>query len=561
MNSRYHQVHYGVFHMALPVALKEHSFEDFKESVLANQGNDFILGIWNRYKALNSDQLNANETEVLISRTDIHVSVDESFSEGHLYLIKTPQTQEPLEAAYIAVGVAHGKHSNSLRYFTCEMPMQEGSGWVIGEVHGLGRRSNHGTIQQLSFDAFKNTVLLILGWDPTESTVTSKTATASESVNLEQPKPASGPLVPVPAQLRQGKVRHFGPDYFPDLANGQFAASGMRGPIRFVSNGKSVGLYSTQLGLRSKFINRGAIIKIDNERIRYFASGLSERIPVDNSEVEKRHGPLLNFQAQVSSSGEQSVTASMEETHPVSRNAIDQMIYNSTTDLKPTFLPFFWNYRHRFASWLAKSTFPIFYELSGATKDAYQALIDAGDVLGTKGGCFFDRGERFVDQSLTRKGGAGVTSLIDTEPMLVGTFPSKYFHMNFQPLTFVMGQSFLHFLPEELVLVSSEGQSWFLPYSGLSYRKKTGIRLGIPAPTWAQPVGYVWQYMNKDGSPDRRYNNNAQIPQYQAWELDFSLGQGITIDTAFLDQNSLDRFITALDRLIVLSMSRMTPQL
>lgn len=558
MNSHYHQVHYGVFHTALPAALKGNSFKDFKDSVLTNRGNDFILGIWNRFRALNAEESSVTETQ--ITKTDIEVSLDDSFGEGQLYLIKTPKTKEPLEAAYIAIAIANDKPIESLRYFTCEMPMQEGAGWVIGEVHGLGRRSNHGTVQQLSLDAFKNTVLLLLGWTTTKLLSNQQSLSMSEST---QTVATDGPVrqsTPVPTEVREGQIRHFSPDFFPDLTNGKFAASGIRGPLRFVSNGESIGLYSTQQGLRSKFINRGAIIKVDDQQIRYFVSNLSERDSVTSTNAEKNHGPLLNFQKQGSSSGEQTVTVSMEKTHLVSRSLVDQNISNSSLETKPSIFPYFWNYKHRFATWLTKSSMPIFYEIEGSTKDAYQALIDAGSLLGNRGGCFYDKGEQFIDQSLSRKGGGGVSSVLDSEPMLVGTFPSKYLQLNFQPLSFVFERGSVLFLPEEFVTISAHGRCTAVPYAGLKYQRKSGIRLGIPVPSWAQPIGYVWQYMNKDGSPDRRYSNNLQIPQYQTWELDFSFGKGFSLDTAFLDKKSLDNFVTALDQLVLQSMNRTTPK-
>jgi|688.fasta_scaffold178512_2 hypothetical protein len=561
MNSPYHQIHYGVFHAVLPVALKSDVISEFKDSVSNNLGSHFILELWNRYQAARADLLIQNGGNINISVADISVSFDDSFREGHLYVIKTPPTIEPLEAAYVAVAVAHNKPGESVRYFTFEMPMEEGLDWVIGEVHSLGRRSNHGAIQEMSLNAFKNAVLSMLGWEKTELFSAPQSPPNTESWKNSGKDEALRKSVPVPSRVREGQIRPLAPDFFPDLTSGLFAASGLRGPIRFVSNGKSVGLYSTQRGLRSKFINRGAIIKIDNQQIRYFVSDLSERDPVDHSDVEKRHGPLLNFQEPITTNGTHSVTVSMEETRPTTRTILDQNIYNAASEPKPTLFPYFWNYRHRYATWLAKSSMPIFYELDGAVKDAYQALVDVGNVLGEVGGCFYDNSEQFVNQSLSRKGAGGVSSVLDTEPMVVGTFPSKHLQLNFQPLSFLFGRGFLYFLPEEFMFVGPHGRCIAVPYSGLKYRRKTGVRIGIPTPAWAQPIGYVWQYMNKDGSPDRRYNNNLQIPEYQTWELDFSFGAGTTLDTAFLDKQSLDNFVAALDRLIYLSTDRRTPQL
>jgi hypothetical protein len=61
--------------------------------------------------------------------------------------------------------------------------------------------------------------------------------------------------------------------------------------------------------------------------------------------------------------------------------------------------------------------------------------------------------------------------------------------------------------------------------------------------------------MNKDGGPDRRYSNNAQIPHFKVWELDFTFSSR-RIDTAFADEGALKQFTKALDRLVSLSSKR-----
>ena len=36
----------------------------------------------------------------------------------------------------------------------------------------------------------------------------------------------------------------------------------------------------------------------------------------------------------------------------------------------------------------------------------------------------------------------------------------------------------------------------------------------------SQVLGTTWQYVNKDGSPDRRYSENRQLNIIRVWELD-----------------------------------------
>lgn len=46
-------------------------------------------------------------------------------------------------------------------------------------------------------------------------------------------------------------------------------------------------------------------------------------------------------------------------------------------------------------------------------------------------------------------------------------------------------------------------------------------------PTDAPVVGSTWQYVNKSGGPDRRFNNNRQLPILQYGELHLTSSTGL----------------------------------
>jgi tetratricopeptide (TPR) repeat protein len=70
---------------------------------------------------------------------------------------------------------------------------------------------------------------------------------------------------------------------------------------------------------------------------------------------------------------------------------------------------------------------------------------------------------------------------------------------------------------------------------GWSYRKsfsvsvdKTRFIESDNVPSDSRKVGSTWQYVNKNGSPDRRFKNNYQIPIMEYGEI-FITGKGLTI--------------------------------
>ena len=346
--------------------------------------------------------------------------------------------------------------------------------------------------------------------------------------------------------MRKGRTQLRSPVYISDLGAGEFANSGFRGHIRFVRSSNSIGAYSLSPGVRSKILNRGAIVKIADSGISYLACAVSSREDATPDPRDIKHGPLLPHSANPNSSGSISVTASIETATPQSREAVDKVMLERSGDTKPKWWPFFWTYKHRLTEWLLRDSGPTFYEVSGKSLSAYKKLSEVVDQLNARGGVYVDHGEHFIYGNESRKGNAGAHKLLDRHFMEIGSMTSMHFHLNFLPVTFATQSGRIYFMPDEVVIADLSGQCWFVSYSELRYEISEGTQMGIAVPSWCVPVGYTWQYMNKDGGPDRRYNDNQQIPHYKVWELDFTFSDG-RIDTAFADKDLLDRFVSCLE--------------
>jgi hypothetical protein len=348
--------------------------------------------------------------------------------------------------------------------------------------------------------------------------------------------------------VRNGRTKLQDPVYISYLGAGEFASSGFRDHLRFVRNGNSTGAYSLLPGARSKVLNRGAVVKVDDSRVSYMVCSLSTREDTPPNPKDAKYGPVLPHSPNPTSSGTISVTASLEAATPQSRAAVDKVMLERANDPKPMRWPFFWTYKHRLTDWLMRDSGPTFYEVSGKSLSAYQQLSDTVEQLNHRGGVYVDHGERFIYGNESRKGNAGAHKVMNRHTMDVGAMVSLHFHLNFLPVTFATQSGRIYFMPDEVIIAELNGQCWFVSYSELKYEITEGTQMGVPVPSWCVPVGYTWQYMNKDGGPDRRYNNNFQIPHYKVWELDFTFPGG-RIDTAFADKNLLDRFVRCLETL------------
>ena len=75
-----------------------------------------------------------------------------------------------------------------------------------------------------------------------------------------------------------------------------------------------------------------------------------------------------------------------------------------------------------------------------------------------------------------------------------------------------LGRIKLYLLPNEILLFSNN-QFGSIQYSELIFKTETSRYVedeGVPQDSVV--VGNTWKYLNKDGSPDRRFNNNYSIP-------------------------------------------------
>ena len=89
------------------------------------------------------------------------------------------------------------------------------------------------------------------------------------------------------------------------------------------------------------------------------------------------------------------------------------------------------------------------------------------------------------------------------------------------------GRQDLFFLPD-VVLIVEGSRAGALAYDQLQIYWNTTVFIetdGVPSDSVV--VGYTWRFVNKKGGPDRRFNNNRQIPQVQYQQMGLQGGGGL----------------------------------
>jgi hypothetical protein len=92
-----------------------------------------------------------------------------------------------------------------------------------------------------------------------------------------------------------------------------------------------------------------------------------------------------------------------------------------------------------------------------------------------------------------------------------------------------LGDSQLYFLPDTIQYRDGRGFG-AIAYNDLQVTQRfTRFIESDTVPGDATVVDHTWLYVNKSGGPDRRFNNNRQLPVLQLGELGFASLKGLNI--------------------------------
>lgn len=175
---------------------------------------------------------------------------------------------------------------------------------------------------------------------------------------------------------------------------------------------------------------------------------------------------------------------------------------------------------------VVRRTFPLFYVLDQAAANDWQELVNGLAHLAHSQRIWRVDAQADV---LDRKRNAGASQVVRRQPVHIQTELPPFIQSNLVPYCLNIGAQRLYFFPDR-IYVHQNGRYGCVDYSALSlgwdqtsFIEETGV------PRDAQIVGHTWRYVNKDGSPDRRFNNNHQLPIALYGEVTLQSQQGLFI--------------------------------
>lgn len=194
----------------------------------------------------------------------------------------------------------------------------------------------------------------------------------------------------------------------------------------------------------------------------------------------------------------------------------------------------------------ARRAVVIMYDLQDDAASAFKEFCDEFDIVATAQRVWNIETAGRTDEW---KRNAGASRLLTRQAAHFGYGVPSVIRTNINAPCISGGRHTLHFMPD-VVLVMDGSRCGALAYDQLSVIWNTALYIeseGVPSDT--QVVGSTWQYVNKDGGPDRRFNGNRQIPKvsYQQMGLQGTAGlQKLLYLSKVADRQ---RFDTALSKL------------
>lgn len=155
--------------------------------------------------------------------------------------------------------------------------------------------------------------------------------------------------------------------------------------------------------------------------------------------------------------------------------------------------------------------------------------------------------------NVDKKQNAGASRLITRRPASATNALPWFLESNVTPFGLKLGKRKLLFLPDKVLVVDGL-KIGAVDYQSLSI--ETGVTRFIEnetVPKDAEVVGYTWAKVNKNGSPDKRFKNNRQLPECVYGQVCIKSSQGLKAEIMCSDKNTILKFKEAAMKAATLS--------
>jgi hypothetical protein len=185
----------------------------------------------------------------------------------------------------------------------------------------------------------------------------------------------------------------------------------------------------------------------------------------------------------------------------------------------------------------------IHYEIDDSVKDIYEKFIyHFSALLNCSRVWQYLHSERSYDYKYS----SGAGNIITRKPLSkisTNKTPSKIFKTNVEVPYLGLINTELYFFPERLIIKRGKEYGAIMYKNIDCYSSITRFIENESVPSDSVVVGQTWRYLNKNGSPDKRFNNNHQIPicEYSVYCFESPSGLNEKISTSKV--GGIDEFV------------------
>lgn len=199
-----------------------------------------------------------------------------------------------------------------------------------------------------------------------------------------------------------------------------------------------------------------------------------------------------------------------------------------------------------------RKTVVVLYDFDSELERAFQRLHDAGAALAACAAAWHISAQGRVHDRRYHAGAANLVSRIATS---IAKAAPPHLKTNIETLAIGVGKQTLHFFPDR-VLIYEPGAVGAVGYKQVKVTWNTKRFIEEEAlPRDAQVIDRTWKYVNKNGSPDKRFKDNRELPVCLYGELAFSSDTGLNELIQVSKSDVIAEFVAAIEEL-----AKLTPQ-
>lgn len=172
----------------------------------------------------------------------------------------------------------------------------------------------------------------------------------------------------------------------------------------------------------------------------------------------------------------------------------------------------------------ARRSTVLFYDFDQDAERIYEGLITA---FTTMKGCRAIWHVLASGRVLDGRYNAGAGHTITRKPALLSKGGVKHVQCNIDVPTLNAGKKTFYFYPDRIFIADGSHVA-VCTYESLNLSTQlTRFIEDGPVPADSEVVGHTWRFVNNNGTPDRRFKNNQQLPIAQYEQLQLSSVQGV----------------------------------